>query len=295
MSNHYHLVVHVDVSRARSWLDQEVGRRWAKIFSLPLLVDRYLNGELVIQAEISVAQKTLRLWRDRLRDLFWFMRALNEPIARRANEEDQCTGRFWEGRFKSQAVLDEAGLLACCVYVDLNPVRAGIAKTPELSDFTSIQQRLMQKRIRRLPRKEDTERAPTSEKNSDISHRFSALSKAKSGWNSHRHFPKLHRFANDLNADPAKGMPFRLVDYIVLVDWTSRVVRKDKKHAVDEKLPPILSRLGFTRENFEEHMQAKAMRRGTVIGQLHRIRAYACHLKKRCVVGVNVRVQMQVA
>jgi hypothetical protein len=90
-------------------------------------------------------------------------------------------------------------------------------------------------------------------------------------------------------------MPFRLVDYIELVDWTSRVVRKDKKPAVDEKLPPILSCLGFTRESFEEHMQAQAMRRGSVIGQLHRIRAYAQQLKKRCVVGVNVRVQMQVA
>lgn len=295
MSNHYHLVLHVDTGRAQAWSDQEVARRWAKLFSLPLLVERYLKAELHIAAEIAVAQKVIAQWRERLCDLSWFMRALNEPIARRANEEDQCTGRFWEGRFKSQAILDEAGLLACCVYVDLNPVRAGIAKTPELSDFTSIQQRLMQKRIRRLPRKEDTERAPSCEKNGDISHKFSALSQEKPGWNSHRHFPKLHRFANDLNADPAKGMPFRLVDYIELVDWTSRVVRKDKKPAVDEKLPPILSRLGFTRESFEEHMQAQAMRRGSVIGHLHRIRAYAQQLKKRCAVGVNVRVQMQVA
>jgi hypothetical protein len=46
-------------------------------------------------------------------------------------EEDQCTGRFWERRFKSQPILGEAGLLACSVYVDLNPVRGGIAATPE--------------------------------------------------------------------------------------------------------------------------------------------------------------------
>ena len=70
------------------------------------------------------------------------MGRLSQKIAVKANHEDKCTGRFWEGRYKSQALLDEASILACAMYVDLNPIRAAIAQTPETSDYTGAKDRL---------------------------------------------------------------------------------------------------------------------------------------------------------
>jgi hypothetical protein len=71
------------------------------------------------------------------------MRCLCESIARLANAEDEVTGRFFEGRFKSVRLNDEASVLACMAYVDLNPVRAKMAETPETSEFTSAWQRIL--------------------------------------------------------------------------------------------------------------------------------------------------------
>ena len=80
--------------------------------------------------------------RQRLQNIGWFMKCLKEPLARLANRQDKTRGTFFEGRFKSIAVVDEEALLKICVYIDLNPVAAKVATTPETSDFTSIKQRV---------------------------------------------------------------------------------------------------------------------------------------------------------
>jgi REP element-mobilizing transposase RayT len=145
MSNHYHIVVRIDDKRAQQWSDYEVLKRWTKIFAGPLFVQRYLDKDQrqnLSDAQLSQVDKYIELYRQRLSDLSWYMRVLNETIARKANAEDNCTGRFWEGRFKSQALLDEQAVLMAMSYVDLNPVRACIADTPEESPHTSIAKRL---------------------------------------------------------------------------------------------------------------------------------------------------------
>jgi len=136
MSNHLHVVVQVLPEVAARWTDEEVAQRWIRLFPKA-------EQDMALRVQALMANpERLAVLRARLSDLSWFMRCLSEPIARRANAEDQCKGRFWEGRFKSQALLDETALLRCMSYVDLNPIRAGMAKTPEGSDYTAVQRRI---------------------------------------------------------------------------------------------------------------------------------------------------------
>ena len=144
MSNHLHVVLCVDQEQALTWDDPEVARRWLALFGGTPLVRSYLAGEKLADAQLSAVSSLIRKYRKRLFSISWFMRCLNEPIARWANAEDNVTGRFWEGRFKSQALLDEASVIAAMAYVDLNPIRAAMAHTPEESDYTSIQQRILE-------------------------------------------------------------------------------------------------------------------------------------------------------
>ena len=128
MSNHYHVVLKVDKEKADRLSDYDVALRWKKLFHGHIMVDKWLADKATTQAEKDKALEIVQVWRVRLYDLGWYMRCLNESIAIQANKEDNCKGRFWEGRFKSQALLDETALLACMAYVDLNPIRAAISE-----------------------------------------------------------------------------------------------------------------------------------------------------------------------
>lgn len=143
MSNHYHLVLFVDQEKASTLSDKEVIRRWTKIFPRNVAILETLRQNSKSRAAQRQMKQQVTLWRERLSDISWFMRCLNEHVARRANKEDDCRGRFWEGRFKSQALLDEKALVTCMAYVDLNPIRAGVSDSLDASDFTSIQERLI--------------------------------------------------------------------------------------------------------------------------------------------------------
>ena len=187
----------------------------------------------------------------------WFMRCSNEPIARQANHEDKVTGRFWEGRFKSQALLDEKALAACMVYVDLNPIRARMAKTPEQSDHTSIKRRIKQALNAKQPYL--PEQQPTA----------------------------LLAFAGNPREDMPDGIPFVLSDYLALVDWSGRIIREDKKGHIPEHLPDILQRLDidprnwvYLTKNFEHPFK-------NLVGTVHHVRKTCEDIGKNWVHGIS--------
>ncbi len=162
---------------------------------------------------MSSLLETVEVYRNRLMDISWFMRLLNQSIATQANQEDNCTGHFWEGRFKSQALLDEAALAACMAYVDLNPVRANIAKTPESSGFTSVKQRV---------------NAAIKGKQPNV----------------------LMPFVGNPRKTMPKGLPFELKDYLELIELTGRCIREDKAGHIEDSQPALLNRLNISPENW---------------------------------------------
>ncbi|MDP2607882.1 MULTISPECIES: transposase [unclassified Oceanobacter] len=215
MSNHYHVVLFVDINQAQAWSDMDVVQRWHQLFKGNVLSQRFVQEEQLAEAEQQRLKILVDEWRSRLSDISWFMRVLNEAIAREANSEDGCSGRFWEGRFKSQALLDEAALLSCMAYVDLNPVRAGIAETPEKADHTSVKRRIKQ--------------AQTTSTPDHIT----------------RQCPHLLPFVGNPRQDSPTGIQMPLTSYLSLVDATGRILRSDKQGVISEGLSPVLHRIGL--------------------------------------------------
>ncbi|MFM4705324.1 transposase [Aeromonas bivalvium] len=244
MSNHYHLVLKVEADIAASWSEREVAERWAALFLWPPLVRRWYQGESLIEPELVVVQHLITLWRERLHSISWFVRLLNENLARQANREDGCKGHFWEGRFKSQALLTESAVLACMAYVDLNPIRAAIADRPEESDYTSIKQRL------------------DDPSTSDILP------------------PLLLPFASQGKPD---GLPYAFIDYLMLVDWTGRAIRIDKRGQIPAHLAPILQRLGLDEVRWLKQVMLFRRQGLRVMGDREHCLLFARHCgQRRC-------------
>lgn len=199
MSNHYHVVLHINTAQQTAWEDAEVIARYKRIHRIP---------EWFETADSQRIAKVMKVWRDRLGSISWFMKCINEPLARLANNEDGCKGRFWEGRFESQALLDDESVLKCMAYVDLNPIRAQVAQTPEQSDYTSIQAR--------------------------IEFRDQMLAALAAG------------NSNKEKNSGAFSLPISRADYLRLVDYTGRQLRPGKRGRIPAAVPPIVERLSRT-------------------------------------------------
>jgi len=297
MENHCHTILRTRPDIAAGWSDQEVATRWLTLF--PQNYRRRGAAKLPVEEQIRAlasCPERITTLRQRLCSLSWFMGQQNEFIARAANKEDEVKGRFWESRFQCKALLDEAAIAACMVYVDLNPIRAGRAKTPEESDFTSIQERI------RAWRKETMtpgRAIPKVEPNipSGTIHRDTVPDNA-SGTSC--------PVAKHVNAqtDPVDSADYWLcpissgasrrgilsmtaAEYIDLIDKSGRMIRSDKRGAIDADLRPILLRIGANPQAWTETISDFGNKFSLVAGVISNLRDFADQLGRRWFKGVT--------
>lgn len=245
MNNHLHLILRSRPDVVRQWSDEQVAGRWLRLFPRR----RQGDGQPANPTEPELNMilndpRRLGEIRNRLSDISWWMRCTAETIARQANREEGCTGRFWEGRYKAQMILDEASLLACTMYVDLNPVRAAMAETPEESTFTGAKER-----IDDLQGTSSPSHKPRQNRKTKAWER--CRRRRLSGWMSPL---EIDEQSDPVGADPDRNgrraslkgfLSLSLTRYLDLLDWTGRQLRAGKRGSIPQHLAPILGRLGI--------------------------------------------------
>jgi len=265
MDNHLHVVVRLDPERVKTWDNLEVARRWGTLFP-----PRDSTGKVLeLSSDWLESRESDAAWiektRQRLASLSWFMKCLKEPLARQANREDNVTGAFWAERFRSVAILDEESLLAVCAYVDLNPLAAGVAPTPEESAHTSIHARV--EHCRQAGALETLLGDPMDRSNLD---RVSAVEQ------SHWLCPIDDRRGQGAER-PGLLAGLSLRSYLQFVDWVARMYREGKAQ-LHREASGILERLGTSLEQWEGTVLVLLRRSklvGTALGQLESLRRLA--------------------
>ena len=250
MSNHLHVILRSRPDIVRSWSDDEVARRWLK-----LCPPRF--GEVANEADLAILlsdpQQIAKL-RVRLSDISWWMRLLSQPIARRANREDGCTGRFWEGRYRAQLLLDEAAILACAMYVDLNPIRAAMAQSLEESEFTGAKARIDY--LKQATPKTKSKKPFCRAKRKPSRRWERGKTRKHSGWLSPI---EIDERQDPIGTDPSpcgrraslKGfLAIPLATYLELLDWTGRQLKHGKRGMIPKHIAPVLSKLGIANDRW---------------------------------------------
>jgi len=253
MINHLHVILKSSRSTAESWSGEEIARRWLRLFPKKRDENGHPENPEDDQIEAIAGNPGLvEKYRNRLNSISWFMKSLDEWISRKANKEDNCTGKFWEGRFKCTALKSQGAVLACMQYVDLNPIRSGNAETPEESDFTSAQDRIRAREARtalkRYRKDRDSSKQKTVEtpEQKKIIERLTLTAK-RDKWLS----PIIY---NELGTEKT-FLNMKLDDYLSLLDSTGRNIANDKNGSIPRDLEPLLERMELNIEHWNDTVE----------------------------------------
>ena len=260
MNDHSHFVLWSRPSVAAGWSGQEVARRWLRVFG------KREADEIEAESRKLGRGKgeEISLWRERLGSVSWFMRIVNERIARRANAEDGCSGRFWEGRFQSQLIEDAGVVLACMAHVDLKAWRAKQAKSLETSVSTSIHERAKSAKLREAGAKGNGARAKERP-----GAWLSPLAEGRGG--------STRRSVLSLDEET----------YVGLVDWTGRTLAKEKRGPVPPDWRPILEGFDLEPEQWLDTVDRYGELFHRVAGKVESIQRKAESMGQRWMAGVR--------
>jgi len=254
MDNHCHIVLYLDPLAPMQWSKEDVAERWLCAYSGKLIDPKFAKQRKLKKQAIIADKERIKLYRERLGSLSWFMSRLNEPLAKQSNKEENCTGSFWEGRYSAQALLDEAAVLSCMAYVDLNPVRAKIADKLQESNNTSIKKRL----------EEIKQTEPI-----DVQAKFDSA---------------IFAISNQVNS---KKLSMSSKSYIELVEWTGQNIVYPDKVSMPQNISSCLKQLNLQQNHWLKQLEHFENNYCHVVGSMALIRQKAKKLKKRCMKGMS--------
>jgi hypothetical protein len=243
MGNHVHLVLRVRPDIVKTWNNHDLARHALAVLPVrsgpglepltvtPAVVERYAGNA-----------KWLAQQRTRLSSPSWLLRLIKQGVSRRANTQDGCTGHFWEKRFTSVSLLDAAAVLACMVYVDLNPFRAAMVKDPLKAIYTSIRHRVVR-----------ADGAGRSDHNADdhaLGGRLAAMPQCAPANSWSGEFP---------------GWGISEQDYVNLVRETALSANRNARGAVENAFA-LVNQMGIEPTDWLSSMSEGGSMSGTVIG-----------------------------
>ena len=243
MGNHFHLLIQTRPDLTEALTPREVIQRYFKLYAPEQSKNRILTPAewTILEDEAIQDERLIKEYRRRLGSLSWYMKALKEQIARRANKESNTTGHFWAERFKSILLASSESVILCQTYIDLNPIRAQMADKPENSKYTSAYQRIQAKEAaEKMAVIQEYKKAgniihPDKEKEiQEISKLLGSADYLAPFYNGATHLRPFYKYTRE--------------ESFLLLDNTAREISPNKKGFMDPALDSLFDRLKIDRE-----------------------------------------------
>ena len=234
LDNHLHLILRNRPDIVATWSDEEVARRWLRLRASELDLHEpkpeWVAELLRDPARVAAARKALS-------SISSFMKYLKQPLAVLFNIEDDATGCFWQSRFSCERLKNDAALLVCSLYVNLNPIAAGMADSPEEAEFTSTHARIQDAKSgdRRRPR----------------SGYLTSVHVDGDGYDG---------VAAGRRASNKGYLGLSFAEHLELLDLVARREALERSGGESRAYPPVLERLGIDRTSWEHAVRLTSRR-----------------------------------